>query len=84
VLTQRSGFLQYADLDIAECSTGFRVMFDELRECDSAGKARWSPTDEKHVHRNSFGVRRLRQDQSIEREWCLVPPRQHSSSAIGH
>src|SRR6185503_20238520 len=83
MLAEGAGFLEYSDLDVAQLSPGFVVGFDEAGKGDRTGEARRSATNEQHIHRNRFSIRRLCQDQAVERERRLVPPWQHGPVAIG-
>jgi hypothetical protein len=68
MLAEGAGFLENPNLDVAEVATSFVVRLDEPGESDRSGETRRAAADEQHVHRNCFGVGRIRENQPLERQ----------------
>ncbi len=84
MFAEGAGFLEHADLDIAEISAGLVIGFDQPGECDRSSHSRRSAPDEENIHRHRLGVGRLRQDQPFHGERRLMRARENISGAGGH
>src|SRR6266576_4115542 len=84
MLAEGARFLEHADLYITEIAASLVVGLDQSRQRNCAGEPRRPATDEEHIHRDCFRIRRLRQDQSIERKRSLMDYRKDFTSAIRH
>ena len=72
MFAERAGFLEHADLNVAQISAGLVVGLDQPGERDRSGQSRRPAADEENIHRNRLGIGRLRQDQPLQRERRLM------------
>jgi hypothetical protein len=84
VLSERAGLLEDANLDFTERPARFVVCLNQLRELYRASEPRGATSNEQNIHRNRFGVWRLGQYQSVQRERRLMAARQNAEGTIGH
>src|SRR4051812_1496488 len=84
MFTERAGFLEHSDLNIADIATSFVVGFDQARESDGSGEAGWSAAHKKHIHRHRLGVGRLGEYEPVERQRSLMDYRENFAGAIRH
>ena len=84
MFAERAGFLEHADLDVAQISAGIVVGFDHPGERDCSSQPRRATSDKKDIHRNRLGVGRLRQDQPLQWERCLMRAGKDFAGACGH